>query len=159
MKFTEIPYKVLKDFFLNVPGMAVGTVQNVPTYFIFCTTTGEGSILPAGITSVQSGATQNFVFYPDTENGYSIGSVYVDGVNVGVPSSYSFTNISSDHTLVVNFIIEISDFTITSSILDGEGTIIPLGSVIVSAGESQTFTIIPSAGYVIDSILVDGEEI
>ena len=159
MKFTEIPYKVLKDFFLNVPGMAVGTIQNIPTYLIFCTTTGEGSILPAGITSVQSGATQNFVFYPDTENGYSIGSVYVDGVNVGVPSSYSFTNISSDHTLVVNFIIEISDFTITSSILDGEGTIIPLGSVIVSAGESQTFTIIPSAGYVIDSILVDGEEI
>ena len=80
-------------------------------------------------------------------------------MNIGVPSSYSFSNISSDHTLVVNFIIEISDFTITSSILDGEGTIIPLGSVIVSAGESQTFTIIPSAGYVIDSILVDGEEI
>jgi hypothetical protein len=159
MKFTEIPYKVLKDFFLNVPGMAVGTIQNIPTYLIFCTTTGEGSILPAGITSVQSGATQNFVFYPDTENGYSIGSVYVDGVNIGVPSSYSFSNISSDHTLVVNFIIEISDFTITSSILGGEGTIIPLGSVSVSAGESQTFTIIPSAGYVIDSILVDGEEI
>lgn len=159
MKFTEIPYKVLKDFFLNVPGMAVGTVQNIPTYLIFCSVTGEGSVLPAGITSVQSGATQNFVFYPDTENGYSIGSVYVDGVNVGVPSSYSFSNISSDHTLLVNFIIETSDFTITSSVLGGEGTIIPLGSVSVSAGGSQTFTIIPSAGYVIDSIEVDGEEI
>jgi hypothetical protein len=57
MKFTEIPYKVLKDFFLNVPGMAVGTVQDIPTFLIFCSVTGSGSILPSGITTVQSGAT------------------------------------------------------------------------------------------------------
>jgi hypothetical protein len=159
MKFTEIPYKVLKDFFLNVPGMAVGTVQNIPTFLIFCSTSDGGSILPAGITTVQSGSTQNFVFYPDTANGYFIDSVIVDGVNVGTPSSYSFTNILSDHTLVVNFVNTPDSLTITSSVLGGEGTIIPLGSVSVSAGESQTFTILPSAGYVIDSILVDGEEI
>jgi hypothetical protein len=158
MKFTEVPYKVLKDFFLNVPGMAVGTVQDIPTFLIFCSVTGEGSVLPTGITSVQSGSTQNFVFYPDTENGYSVGSVFVDGVNVGTPSSYSFTNVLSDHTLVVNFVNTPDAFTITASASEG-GTIIPLGSVSVSAGESQTFTIIPSAGYVIDSILVDGEEI
>jgi hypothetical protein len=158
MKFTEIPYKVLKDFFLNVPGMAVGTVQDIPTFLIFCSVTGSGSILPSGITTVQSGATQNFVFYPDTENGYSINSVIVDGVNVGTPSSYSFTNVLSDHTILVNFVNTPDAFTITASASEG-GTIIPLGSVSVSAGESQTFTILPSAGWNIDSIIVDGEEI
>jgi hypothetical protein len=53
------------------------------------------------------------------------------------------------------YVEEFRTFTITTSAGSG-GTISPSGSVQIAAGESQTFTITPSNGYQVNSILVDG---
>jgi fibronectin type 3 domain-containing protein len=48
--------------------------------------------------------------------------------------------------------------TITSSAGTG-GTISPLGSTSVTSGGSQTFTIVPSSGYQVSSVIVDGASV
>ena len=54
--------------------------------------------------------------------------------------------------------IPVTGYTITAT-AGANGSITPSGSVGVAAGGSQTFTISPSSGYVIDTLKVDGLEV
>ena len=54
--------------------------------------------------------------------------------------------------------VPVTEYTITAT-AGANGTISPNGAVRVTAGGSQTFTISPSSGYVIDSLKVDGLEV
>lgn len=54
-----------------------------------------------------------------------------------------------------NYYVDETVYTITSSASAG-GTISPSGETTVDEGEDQTFTITPSEGYKISSVLVDG---
>ena len=49
-------------------------------------------------------------------------------------------------------------YTITAS-ASANGTIAPLGSVTVTQGSSQTFNMLPNAGYQVDDVLVDGSSV
>ena len=60
-----------------------------------------GSIYPTGIVSVNSGANQTFTITPDV--GYQVSNVLVDGVSAGAITSYSFDNVTSDHTITAVF--------------------------------------------------------
>ena len=53
---------------------------------------------------------------------------------------------------------EKTEYTITAS-AGQNGTITPSGNVKVKEGESQSFSITPAQGYIIEKILVDGENI
>jgi hypothetical protein len=50
---------------------------------------------------VNAGADQTFTITPN--NGYEIQDVAVDGVSMGAISSYSFNDVSADHSIVVTF--------------------------------------------------------
>ncbi len=67
------------------------------------TATGEigGSILPSGSVGVSEGTSRTFTITPRT--GYLIQDVSVDGESQGAVSSYTFDNISADHTIEVEF--------------------------------------------------------
>ncbi len=54
--------------------------------------------------------------------------------------------------------IPVTGYTITAT-AGANGSITPSGAVGVAAGGSQTFTISPSSGYVIDTLKVDGLEV
>jgi len=121
------------------------------SYTINASAGANGSISPAGAVSAFQGTSKVFNITPAT--GYHIANVLVDGASVGAVTSYSFTNITANHTIAASFAID--TFAITAS-TEGNGTISPVGSTSVNYGGSQTYTVTPNAGYYISHVLVDG---
>lgn len=77
------------------------------TYTIVASAEPGGTISPSGQISVQSGSNQTFTINADP--GYDLGGKVVDGVQLGGqvvgPDSYTFTNVTADHTIVENFFL------------------------------------------------------
>ena len=71
------------------------------TSTITATPGANGSISPSGLVSVSSGASQTFTITANT--GYQIADVLVDGISAGAVSSYTFTNVTADHTISASF--------------------------------------------------------
>jgi hypothetical protein len=113
-----------------------------------------GTISPTGAVSVSYGASRAFTITPNS--GYRVASVLVDGVSVGAVTTYTFSNVTTNHTIAATFAANTN--TITASAGTG-GTISPTGAVSVSYGASRTFTITPSTGYRVASVLVDGTSV
>jgi uncharacterized repeat protein (TIGR02543 family) len=111
----------------------------------------HGSITPSGIVNVNYGANQIFYITPDI--GYHIFGVSVDGTTAGKVSSYTFTNVTANHTIDAVFAIDTLTITASSGL---NGAISPAGIVPVIYGSSQTFTFLPSAGYHVLNFSVDG---
>ncbi len=103
--------------------------------------------------SVTYGGSQTFTISPNS--GYYITGVFADSVSHGAITSYTFTNVTSSHTISATFA---TNPVITAS-AGANGTISPNGTVSVTYGGSQTFTISPNSGYNITSVLVDGSSV
>jgi len=74
------------------------------TYSINVTQGAHGSIAPAGtggVVTVNDGANQTFTIAPDP--GYHTAGIKVDGSSVGVLTSYTFTNVTANHTITATF--------------------------------------------------------
>ncbi|HSO60960.1 MAG TPA: PilC/PilY family type IV pilus protein [Desulfobacterales bacterium] len=123
------------------------------SYTITASSGANGSISPSGAVSVAANSNKSFWFFP--ASGYKILQVLVDGVSVGTPSSYTFSNVTANHTIQVSYAS--LGHTITTSA--SNGSISPPGPISVPAGGSQTFNIQPDFGYTIDRVLVDGVSI
>jgi len=113
-----------------------------------------GAISSSGSVSVIPGNPQTFTITPNT--GYKIKDIKVDGASVGAVSTYTFENVTQDHTVEAQF--EPITFTITASSGVG-GTITLAGTITVNYGESKTFTISPTSGYKISNVKVDGKSV
>jgi hypothetical protein len=124
---------------------------NTNTYTISASSGTGGSISPSGATTVNSGASQTFTITPST--GYQIAGVKVDGVSVGAVSTYTFSNVTSGHTIAATFAAK--TYTISASSGTG-GSISPAGTSTVNSGASLTYTITPASGYQIAGVTVDG---
>ncbi|GEM_PF-1705221 len=126
-------------------------------FYITATPHGNGTINPSGQIQVDYKKDITLTFNP--ENGYHISDVKVDGTSVGTPTSYTFSSVSTDHTIDVYFEQDQQQkYTITASAGNG-GTITPNGTIEVNEGDSITFTIKPDSGYQIDKVLVDGNDV
>ncbi|MDM8556068.1 SdrD B-like domain-containing protein [Desulfococcaceae bacterium HSG7] len=84
-----------------VTGKDFGYCIEAGQFSITPTTGTGGAISPADAVTVDSGADQTFTITPDTC--YTIADVLVDGSSVGAVSSYSFTNVTEDHTIEAVF--------------------------------------------------------
>lgn len=83
-------------------GMGVGIILLERITFTIIATAGSGGfITPSGNVTVNSGASQTFTIVPAT--GYYITVVLVDGSSVGAVASYTFTNVTADHTIRATF--------------------------------------------------------
>ena len=111
----------------------------------------NGSITPSGAVTVAYGANQSFTITPAA--GYHVADVLVDGVSVGAVTSYTFTNVTANHTIAASFAID--TYTITA-IAGANGSITPSGAVTVDLWRQPGFTITPAAGYHVADVLVDG---
>ena len=124
--------------------------------FNITTSAGYGGRIQPESAKVQYGGEQMFDIIPD--NGYVVENVIVDdSYPQGPVKTYTFTNVTSPHTLSATF-RQANVYTIHASASEG-GTIYPSGEVTVSAGESITFTITASNGYYLSAVEVDGMDI
>jgi urease beta subunit len=123
----------------------------INTYTITASAGAGGTISPSGAVVVNYGQNQAFTITANT--GYHVADVLVDGGSVGAVTSYTFTNVTSNHTIAASFAI--NTYTITASAGAG-GTISPSGAVVVNYGQNQAFTITVNTGYHVVDVLVDG---
>ena len=113
------------------------------TYTITATAGAGGSINPAGNVNVTHGSNQSFTITPDT--GYDIEDVKVDGVSVGAVSSYTFNNVTANHTISVTF--KLKTYTLTTNVV-GQGTVTKNpDKATYTHGEVVQLTANPSAGW------------
>lgn len=70
-------------------------------YTVTATALSGGTISPLGNTSVSAHKSLTYTVTP--EDGYAVASVTVDGTDCGALLEYTFTDISSDHTITAAF--------------------------------------------------------
>jgi hypothetical protein len=121
------------------------------TYVITPTAGAHGSIAPATPQAVNHGSNITFTVTPDT--GYHVGDVRVDGASQGPIGSYTFNNVTANHTITAAFAI--NTYTITPT-TGSNGSIAPSAPQTVNYGGSITFTIAANTGYHISDVRVDG---
>ena len=76
------------------------------THTITATAEIGGTISPSGRVTVNDGDSQSFTITPNS--GYEISDVKVDGKSQGVISSYTFSDVTSDHTISASFTQQVS---------------------------------------------------
>lgn len=139
-------------------GNGGGSSQPV-TYTITSTGSLGGSINPGGTISVKEGGSQTISFSPSS--GYQVSALTVDGAQVSATNQYTFSSVKSNHTINVAFAqttippINQNTHTIVSSAGVG-GSISPAGTNSIVDGNSKTFTITPSSGFQIATVMIDG---
>jgi hypothetical protein len=144
--------------FLAVAGSAEGRILDAPSRelgvdeFIITASAGTGgSIDPSGQVIVGIGSDSTFAITPDA--GFHIDDVLVDGTSEGAIGSYTFTNVTADHSIAATFAIDTYTITVTAG---AHGSITP-GTGSVDHGSSPSYAITPDAGYHIDTLTVDGQ--
>jgi len=125
-----------------------------PIYTITASTGTGGTITPAGTAAVNGGASQTFAITPAA--GYAIAGVSVDGKPVGIVSSYTFSNLTANHTIAASFAAK--TYTIAASTSTG-GTVSPAGTATVNHGAGQVYTITAASGYEIADVTVNGTSV
>ena len=91
----------------NVKLMAVEDGPVAQKYTITASAGEGGSITPAGAVSVKEGASQTFAIA--AQEGYAIADVLVDSQSVGAVDSYTFENVTANHTIAAVFTRTASD--------------------------------------------------
>lgn len=118
---------------------------------IYYTTDGSEPTITGGVTG---GTTQQYtapILVTGTEGQSITTTIKAIAVKNGMQDSGVVT-----FTYTIQ--IPVTEYTITAS-AGANGSITPSGAFRVAAGGSQTFTISPSSGYVIDTLKVDGLEV
>ncbi|MDH8702622.1 hypothetical protein M2138_001990 [Dysgonomonadaceae bacterium PH5-43] len=130
--------------------------ENRKQYTINASVGLGGIISPQGEVKVYEGTDQTFLYmlYDDV----SLYNVLVDE-DIAYPSvwgTYTFKNVTSDHTLYVatEEVAIPEKCTITASSGKG-GSISPEGQVKVAKGNDKTFTFTPDEGYAISNVVID----
>ena len=137
-----------------------GTSGAASTFTITASAGAGGAISPSGAVSVSNGASRAFTITPNS--GYRVASVLVNGTSVGAVTTYTFSNVTANHTIAwpPSQLIPRTNKAYTISASAGRGgSISPSGAVPVSKGTSKTFTIKPNTGYRIARVLVDGHSV
>ncbi|HEY3215450.1 MAG TPA: hypothetical protein VGK93_03060 [Candidatus Eisenbacteria bacterium] len=123
------------------------------THAITATAGPGGAIFPSFTVYVSDGDDQTFTITPDP--GYQVANVRVDTTYVGAVTSYTFHNVSSDHTITASFAVARVTHTITATAGPG-GNIFPSGAVEVLDGANQSFLFTVADGWRLTDVLVDG---
>jgi len=77
------------------------TVYPLQKYNIQANANPGGTISPSGTVSVTETQSQTFTITP--AKNYTIASVIVDGISIGNPNTYTFTNVNEPHTISVSY--------------------------------------------------------
>ncbi|HIJ88177.1 MAG TPA: hypothetical protein HPP97_10945, partial [Desulfuromonadales bacterium] len=148
---------------VTVDGVAVGAVASytfssisanhsisatfaINVYTITASAGSGGSIIGPATATYNSSAT--YTITPSA--GYYIAGVTVDGVAVGAVASYTFTNVTANHTIAATFAVNTYAFSATAGT---HGTM--YGPATIVSGGMGIFVIVPDNGYQVADVLVD----
>ena len=138
----------------------INVTFSIITYNITISDTENGAISPIGengIVEVNCGEDNTFTITPDS--GFMIHAVLVDGDSVGTMSSYTFQNITRNHTLGAIFdSIPEGQVIVVVNANEG-GNVSPLGTQAVDYGTDFSFTATPDDCYEVVSATVNGNEV
>ncbi|SNB46128.1 discoidin domain-containing protein [Geobacter sp. DSM 9736] len=84
---------------INVTGTPAAA--GIQSYALTASAGTGGSITPAGTTTVAGGSSRTYTITPSA--GYKVADVKVDGISVGAVTSYSFSNVTKDHSIAASF--------------------------------------------------------
>lgn len=91
----------------------VYTVNYVFKHTITASASEGGTISESGEIEIENGNSKTFTF--SANEGYVIDTVFVDGTDIGKVNSYTFENITSNHTLSVTFKIISATLTVVNN--------------------------------------------
>lgn len=135
-------------------GSSITLTATFLPYITVTSSAGTGGVIsPAGSTAVLSGQALTFDITPDPD--YRILAITDNGVNVGNTTPYTLTNVTVSHNVVVTFT---RTHTITAT-AGPNGTITPVGDVVVDDGGSRSFTMTANLGFRINDVLIDGSSV
>lgn len=140
------------DHTIYVSFVPEGTTPS--TYTLSASAGAGGEMVPAGDIAVVEGNDQTFEIVAATGN--SIVDVIVDGISQGAISSYTFSDVTADHTIQAAF--DTTTYTISASVNTG-GSIDPAGETTVAHGATPAFTISAQAGFYLASLAVNGSAV
>ena len=123
------------------------------TYTITASAGPNGSISPSGSVTVNQGSDKSFTITPDT--GYSIDDVLVDGSSVGAVSSYTFTNITQNHTISATFKADVNNAPVITSTAVTSATKNQAYSYDVNATDSDGDTLVYSLTTTLSGMSID----
>ena len=121
---------------------------NIPLRYVINTQVENGRIFPNGSKVYFADAKVRYTW--QANEGYELDTVLVNGVKVDSVEGYTFDSVKSDQTISVKF--KVQTFSITSSAENGGG-ISPQGTNILNYGAKPSYTITPSTGFVIDTVI------
>ncbi|MDD4671396.1 MAG: leucine-rich repeat protein [Bacteroidales bacterium] len=99
------------------------------TFAITATAGANGTISPSG--EVQIGEGEDITFAIAADHGFNINDVSVDGVSVGSVQTYTFENVTADHTIEATFTIK--SYTLTFELIDADET--PIAGATITINE------------------------
>jgi hypothetical protein len=82
----------------------IQAVFEADTFTITSTAGENGTISPLGSVTLQNGSSQTFAITPD--DGYAVSFVLVDGVSMGLIDAYTFSAVSTDHSIAASFALD-----------------------------------------------------
>jgi hypothetical protein len=95
-------------FATNSAGTGTSTDYATTTLILVHTITSSagsnGSISPLGVVSVNDAADQAFTITPDS--GYVVSALTVDGSPISTSTTYTFSNVTTDHTISATFVAQ-----------------------------------------------------
>jgi uncharacterized repeat protein (TIGR02543 family) len=121
---------------VNVDGdETVNVTLTKKTYTIAATAGAGGSINPSGNVNVEHGANQTFTITPNAN--YNIEDVLVDGESVGPRATYTFNNVTTNHTIHAIFsLLPPPTYTVTFNVNDDQGAV--QGANVAFNGENKS---------------------
>ena len=110
------------------------TVNPVPpnSFTVTASAGANGSISPVGAVSVNSGASQSFTMTPNA--GYQVAAVTVDGASAGAVGTYTFSNVTANHTIAASFSAVSTGSSFTETFDTGTKGAYTTGSVTFASG-------------------------
>jgi len=113
---------------------------------------GFGSVYPGGTTTVQYNGKLQVVITP--ADGYCVDKIMVDGVDLGMKTSFIMEGIKSNYNVEIYFTK--IQYTITLVSSEGGNVTSTSDTNKVYYNDSITFKFEPNTGYYIKDVLVDG---
>jgi hypothetical protein len=144
------------DLWMGAIRSTEATIEVLPyTHTITATAGSGGSISPSGTVTVNHGASQTFTITPNM--GYHVTDVLVDGSSVGAVTSYTFNNVTANHTISASFAADTQTYLLTvtkagtgsGNVTASPGTLVwdgNIGTASYPQGTRVTLTATPNTG-------------
>ncbi|RZJ34903.1 MAG: hypothetical protein EOO51_07970, partial [Flavobacterium sp.] len=126
---------------------------NGTAFSIFTAAGTNGTISPSGTMAVVANADQTFTVAPNC--GYAVADVFVDGVSQGAITTYTFTNVTANHTISVIFTASVPTITASGATTFCQGGSVTLtsssatGNVWSTGATTQSITVTEAGAYTV----------